>query len=135
MTLRVPFRFKSLLQPDVPQLNRTLSRVYETKLESLYHRSGTSIQALVFQSQETGNVTFSANGSPVVVQTFAFAEKQGKVLFANAHAMSSEICAHITDVTQSQIEITCRPISGTANFSDITTASVRVYFHIIGANP
>jgi len=131
-----PFAFiKSLDERDIPTLNKTITRAYQTRLEGIYHREESGVFQLLYQSIETGDVYFSANGSPTTQRTFALAEKQHKILFAKAEALDTRIKATITDVTLTAVTIALSMISATGNFSAVTTASIRVFYEVKGSNP
>ncbi len=135
MTLKTPKKFLSLERNEVPEINRTFGRLFQSKKESLWLREGTEINPYSYQSEEHGIVDYSGTGSPTVAQTFSLKEKQNKIIHAIAHAHSTLVTAHVTDVTQTAITIECRTISGTANFSDVTTATIKVHFKVQGSNP
>jgi len=134
MTLKAPKKFISI-KNEIPDLNRTFVRAFQAKLESLYKREPSGINSFGYQSQEHGEVNFSGTGSPTVAQTFSLREKQAKIIYADAHAMSTVVTAHVTDITQTAITIECRTVSGTANLSDVTTATIRVFYKVQGSNP
>ncbi len=135
MTLKVPKKFMTLDKAEAPDLNRTFARSFQAKVESIHKRETTGITSYGYQSQEHGEVDFSANSSPTVARTFSLKEKQSTIIYADAHALSTLVTAHVTDVTQTAITIECRTVSGTANFSDVTTATIKVFFKVQGSNP
>ena len=134
MTARKPFTVKKMTKEEIPQINKTIDVLYTNKLESQWLRSSGSISSYVYQATEHGIVTFSATGSATVAQTFALKEKHNRIVHVHAHASSEVVTAHVTDITKTSISITCRTISGTAGFSAVTSASIPVYYQVIGSD-
>ena len=122
---------------SVDIINQNIARAYQVKMGSLYVREDSGINNYTFQSMEHGQVSFTATGSPTIARSFGFQEKQNKIVYANAHAISDKCIACVTDITQTGITITVRTVSGTANFSSVVTATngVSVYFQVVGSNP
>lgn len=137
MTVKKRHTHKSLGATEVHQLNENLDSLYSHKIESRfsYRPSASASVAAIFQAMETGEATFSATGSATVARTFSLAEQHGSILFAQAHAKSTLVTAHVTDVTSTAITIECRTVSGTALFSSVTTASISVWWSVIGSSP
>lgn len=135
MTLKAPRRFVSLEEKDAPDLNRTLVRVFQAKIESLHKNENSGIGTFGYQSIEHGEVDFSHTGSATITKTYSLKEKQNKIVYANAHACNNLGVATITDVTQTAVTIVLRTVSGTANLSSVITASVKVFYQVIGSNP
>jgi hypothetical protein len=123
------------MSPDeTNQLNRSLDILYSNKIEGKWKRETTGIKSYPYWQQEAGEVNFSATGSATVAQTFALQEKHSRIIFASAHAKSTLVHAVVTDVTASSITVTCRTISGTADFSSVTTATIPVFFTILSSD-
>lgn len=145
MTTKAAFVIKKVNTENPREIDHNFQEVYATRLESKWKRDSSGIAAYTFQSQETGEVDFSANGSPVTTLTFALKEKQQTVIYAVAQARSLGVTAHVTDVTQTAITIACAPrlvwdqaVSTSLalmNFSQATTATVKVYYCVVGSNP
>lgn len=111
MTNKVPVLVKNMDKKEAPQINRAITKAYQTRLESIQKRESSGIAPYTYQAVEHGEVNFSANGSPTVVQTFSLSQKYNTIVYAEAHAVSTNIEARVTDITQSQIEITCYPVN------------------------
>jgi len=137
VTLKVPSQLKSLDASTVPSVNKNFERSFQVKVESIhsYQQSSTAHVPFLYQSMEHGENTYSATGSATITKTFSLKEKQNKIIFVKAHALSTQVSAHVTDITQTAVTIECRTISGTALFSSVTTASVKVFWEVIGSNP
>lgn len=135
MTLKKPNNLKAFDETTVYAHNQNIDTLYGSKLESRWKREDAGVSSFIYQSQECGEVTFSATGSPTISKSFGFKEKQDTIVFAQAHAKSTLVTAHVTDVTASGITIECRTVSGTGNFSSVTTAVVSVFYSVIGSNP
>lgn len=135
MSLNVPYRFRAFISSDAGKLNENFSRVYAVKLESRWHydASSTAGVSYLYQGMELGEANFSANGSGTIVKSFPLVDIYGKILFATAHAKNSAAIAYVSDVTGTSITIEVRTVSGTAGFSSVITASVPVYWQVIGA--
>jgi hypothetical protein len=134
MTARKPYNIKKMSPEESDPLNRTLDKLYSHKLESKWKRETSGITSYVYQQQECGEAVFSATGSPTVARTFSLQENHSRIIYAMAHAKSTEIIAAVTDVTASSITITCKTVSGTANFSNVTTAVVSVYYTVLSSD-
>ena len=137
MATKKPYVIRAMQPNEVTALNENIDRLYAYKLESLFktEASSTQARAFVYQQMEHGECYFSANGSATVVRTFPLKDTHATVIYANAHAMHTGIAAAVTDVTATSITITARTISGTANFSAVTTATVRVFWQVVGSSP
>ena len=133
MTFKPQFRLIEFNNDKINQLNRVIAKAYSTRLESVFHNNGTTVQSLTYQSEETGRIRFSATGSAVVSKIIALNEKQNTVVYGGANTDNVFITATLTDITSSHIIITCANQAGTA-FSSITD-SVNVYYHVRGSNP
>lgn len=160
MPIKLPYTITKVDDKQVPHMNQNWERLYSHKLESHHKRESTGTTSYVHQFAEHGQVSFSATGSPTVALTFALKEVHENVVYVNAHALSTQVSAHVTDITQTAITITCRVmdakgtdagVSGTItitdsaatfdltasfsdiNFSNATTASVTVFYQVIGA--
>lgn len=161
MTMKVPNKLKTIEAKDVAHVNQNFEQAFATRVESIHHTTNSGSTPYLFQSIETGQVTYSATGSPTVTKSFGFKEKKGSVLFAQAHAKHAQFTAHVVDVTSTgiTIDVVARPInpqvsvqtfisatgitvtatgtllvSATAvTFSSITTAAVTVWYSVIGA--
>ncbi len=118
----------------IQPLNNSLDIVYRTRLESVHKNVGSAIKSFNYHVVEHGEVDFSATGSPTITRTFNFKEKKNEIIHYNAHCRSTLALACVTNVTQTAVEITVRTVSGTANFSDVTTA-VKVSYQVIGTQP
>lgn len=135
MTIRKPYTIKNMSVEEASQLDDSINRLYVNKLESRVKRdTSDNLQVHTYQVGEYGESNFSSNGSATVVKSFAFQETFSTIIYANAHAKSALTSAHVTDVTGSGITITLRSISGTAGLSGVTTATISVFWQVIGAN-
>jgi hypothetical protein len=134
VTARKPYNMKKMGPEEGDALNRNLDTIFSHKLESKWKREGTTITPFVYQQQECGEVDFTATGSPTVALTFALQEKHSRVIFAQAHAKSTLVTAHVTDITATSITVTCRTVSGTANFSSVATATVKVFYSVVSSD-
>jgi len=130
-----PHTIRNFDPAEVPETNKTISVAYQAKLESINKRDTSGTGQFTYQSAEHGEVDFSGTGSPTVALSFGFVEKQNKIIYASAHALSTLVSAHVTGVTSTGLTITCRSISGTANLSDVTTSTIKVFYQVIGSNP
>lgn len=119
------------LNEEAPQLERALQDIYTKKVEHSLHNSA----AVTYPYILTGSTTGSATGSPTVALTVNLSESYRNIYFAKAEALSSEITAHVTSLGVSSITVTLRTISGTANFSDVTTAAVSIRYFALGDKP
>lgn len=135
MTFKPQFLVNSFEPKEVPSLNSVITRAYQTRIESIHKRETSGITQYIYQNMEHGEVDFSANGSFATVISYGFQNRQNKIIYVNAHAISSQFSAHVTDVTNTGISITCRPISGTGLFSQVSTATIKVFFQTIGTDP
>lgn len=123
------------MSPDeTSQLNKTIDILYSNKIEGKWKREVSGVTSYLYWQQECGEVNFSATGSPTVARTFALQEKHQRIIFCSAHAKSTEVTAHVTDITASSITVTARTVSGTANFSSVTTATIPVFFTILSSD-
>ena len=134
MTYKPPHQINKMDPKEAPNVNQNFTRAYATRLESVNKRDGTATGQFLYQSVEYGEVAFSATGSATVTNTYALAEKQNKIIYADAHALNSAIVAHVTSVTATAITIECGYVSG-VDFSDVTTGQVTVYYQVVGSNP
>ncbi len=158
MTMRVPNKLKTIEAKDVAHVNQNFEQGFATRLESIHNTTDSGTTPYLFQSMETGQVTYSATNSATVVKSFGFKEKKGTILFAMAHAKHEQFTAHVTDVTSTGITISvvCRPlnpqvsaqafisatgitISATGTvlstlFSAITTGAVTVWYCTVAAD-
>ena len=116
---------------EAPQLERALQDVYTKKLEYSLHNSATVTYPYVV----TGSTTTSATGSPTITLTINISEAYGTIYYASAQALSDVVTAHVVSLANSSIGVTLRSISGTANFSDVTTAVVSVRYFALGDKP
>lgn len=135
MSLKPQNKFLSMDQKDVANLNSVIARAYQTRVESLHKREGTAVASYIYQSCEHGEVNLSANGSATVEQSFGFKEKQNKIIFASAHAISNLVTAHVTDVTATGITILMQNASAGGDISDVTSASIKIFYEVWGSNP
>lgn len=135
MSSKKKHTIRALEASEAPKVDENFSHLYSVKMEgSQYNDSGT-VTVESYQTMECGQARFSANGSAITTRTFALAAKHTSILYADAHAVSSLVEAHVTDVTQTSITIAAFGVTATGNFSAITTASVLVYFQVVGTNP
>lgn len=133
MTIRKP---NTIPDRDIDQ---NFNRLYESKLESRYKRDGVSSSAITvkpYQTLETGDADFSANGSAVTTRIFALQERPSTIITAIAHAYHAGFLATVTDITQSQITIACTAWTQTTGrgFSLTTTGTVRVVWNVLGSS-
>ena len=137
MPIKKPYTIKALTAQDVPHIDENFNLLYKNKLECRfkYEGSSTAVAYYINNFTELGQISVSANGSPTIVKSIPLQERSERVLFAEAHAISPLVSAHVTDITGTSITIEARTISGTANFSAVTTASIIVFFQYIGSNP
>ena len=136
MTLKKPHTISKMLPIEAALLEEDLRIAYENKIESRTKRTdSTTVTVLKYQQMEHGEVDFSANGSQATQLTFNLAETHTTIVYAVAHAKSEFITAHVTDITNTAITIVAKPFSSTALFSSVTTATVKVYYQVIGSNP
>jgi hypothetical protein len=140
MTQKKKHTIKGFSLNDVPKLDENLNDLYRSKIESLnlYDASASGAAIRIFQSIEHGYAYFSANGSAVTTRSFPIRSQFEQVIYANAHARHSAITARVTDITASSITIDAVAVSasgGAQAFSLTTTASVTIYWQIIGSAP
>ena len=135
MTMKKPTTIKEFSPGTAPKLNQNLDVLYYGKLESRWKRESSGITSYIYQSMETGEVTFSSTGSATISKSFGFKERMGTVVFAIAHSQNINTLATVTDITNTGLTIECRTVSGTADFSAVTTASFSVFFQAIGSSP
>ena len=135
MTLRKPHNIKKVTSEEATMLNENYDRLFQSKLESRFYTSGSDTFIKNYQSMELFRFTASANGSPTTVITVPLKAVHDQVLFAQANAISPLMFAHVTDVTNTSIEVSVRSISGTANFSAVTTATISIQLQVIGSQP
>lgn len=135
MSKKAPHQVNTFSPSEAPKLNQTITQVYQTKVESLNFNQTSGVSQKSYQSMEHGEVNFSGNGSANTVKSFGFGEKQGQIIYATAHASHNRLLASVTDVTLSGLTITLGLISGTANLSDVTTGTIKVWYQVIGSSP
>lgn len=137
MTIKKPHTLKTLEKDEANALDHNFRLLYEGKLESRVYRDSSQSGSVIrpYQFQELGRGIFSGTGSATVTKSFALTETFENILFAEAHAISSQIMASVTNVTASSITIDARGVTSTANFSAITTAAIPVFFKVIGNSP
>lgn len=147
MPLKLPNKIKKFQDKETGLVNQNFETLFNVKPESRFLREGSVVNPYIGQAFEHGRVTFSANGSSTILQSFSLEEKYDTIIYANAHAVHSAVTARVVDITQSQISIECTAFSITAVsivnsaitaaplFSAITTASITVYFQVVGAAP
>jgi len=126
---------KSLETDEAPNLDRELTELYKVKAESQFHNNSGTQQIHTHQFIQTAELGFSATGSATVAQGVQFQEGYTKVLHAQANAQSDTVIAAVTALGTGSATITCRLVSGTANFSDAVTATVLVTFMVLGSKP
>lgn len=134
MTKKRKYTILSLAATEAPEVNNEFDQVYSSKLESRQYNSFGTATIAPFQMMENGSIYFSATGSPTITQSVLI-EKYNTFVTAHASCRSTLAHAVVTDVTNTSISITLRTISGTANFSDVTTASLIVDYTVIGSKP
>lgn len=135
MTLKAPSQVKTMGVEEANSLNQTTTRAFSTRMESIkVTTSGTTTDNL-YQATEHGILSFSSNGSSTIVKTQKLAETHGTIVYAEAHSTDILASAFVTDVTNTSIELTLRTISGTAEFSAVTTASIKVFYKVVGSSP
>jgi len=135
VTLKKPHAISKMDQAEASLLEEDLRVLYEHKLESVACTVSASENTMIYQRQEIGENNFSATGSPIVSRTFAFQSTFDQVIYATAHAMSTDITAHVTDVTASSITVAIRDADGTDNICAITTGTIMICFQVVGSNP
>jgi len=135
LTLKKPHHLKTMESNEAPLLDENTSRLYQNKIESRFSTDNETTTIDSYQSVEHGRLDFSATGSPTIAKTVKTAELHGKIIYATAHAQNTLAIATVTDVTNTSITISLRSISGTANFSSVTTDVVSVYYQIVGSSP
>src|SRR3990167_2024934 len=134
MTLKKRTTIKAFTPENIPALNDNLDTLFTVKAESRWARNTSEAKGYAFQSFEHGFVNFSANGSAITTRTFALVENKGTIIYACANAMSEQFRSFVTDVTNSHIIIGTTPVSQTDSFSSVTTATVRVFFQVVGSD-
>lgn len=135
MTLKKPNNTKTFEQTEVVRVNQNFDTLYANKAESRYKTDVSGVNSFIYQAMEHGEVAFSGTGSATVSRTFSLAERHNVIIYANAHARSPLVTAHVVDVTGTSITIECRSVSGTGNFSAVTTATVMVFWQVVGSSP
>ena len=137
MSLKKPYHIRAVDVSEAPQINQNYDRLYSTRVEGLKHTDVSASAVIIkpYQSFETGIFTVSATGSPVVAKVLVVADSYKDILHVNVQAIHSAIIALVTDVTQSSIFFDIRAVDSATNLSAITTATVKVHYMIIGANP
>jgi len=135
MTLKTPFKFLNMKDERAPELNRSFARVYSTRLESFNIRNSGSINVRTYQSMEHGEVSFSANGSPITTRTFALASKHNTIVYAEAHAVSTVVVATVTDITKTSITIAMQNMSAGGDISSNTGDTIQVFYQVVGSSP
>lgn len=137
MTLRVPYTLKKIEESN--ELLQNFQHLDRDKLESRYRYSGSASQTELkpFQSLQSGDALFSANGSQATVRSFPLAHDPGVVVSTWAHCMDPGFLATVTDITATSITVQCTAWSQTAGraFSDTTTQAVQCYFNILSHLP
>ena len=98
---------------------RSLTRAYQVKLESVnYNDNGTAV-IRTYQSQEIGKIEFTASGE----RSVGFRDRQSEILYCNAQLIGeSAVSAYVISITATGMTIFSQ-ISGT------------VYYNAIGSNP
>jgi hypothetical protein len=136
MTFRPKHTYRQLDEQEASKLNDDLAQLYKSRVEGYFHReqSSTAIAVFPYQAIETGEVTFSANGSNTVTRSFGFHDAYGKICAYNAHARSVGITAHVVDITSTGITIECKSVSA-SSFSSVTNSPIAVSYYVVGANP
>ena len=134
MSLKKPYTIKTLQPEEATQVNINFDRLYSTRIEAIKHRDLTASAGInkSYQSIETGIFSVSANDSAVIVKSLPLMDSYKDILYANGNALHSSIEVRVTDITQSGISF---DIIATAVFSDITTATVKINYLIVGSSP
>jgi len=135
VTLKKPHNLKTLEKNEATLLDENVGRLYRDKLEGRFATVNSTATLETFQSVEHGRIDFSSTGSPTMAKTIKLADFHGKILYATAHSQDQLAIATVTDVTSTSITLLLRSVSGTANFSSVTTALVSVYYQIVGSSP
>ena len=137
MSRRKRHTLRSMGREEAPVANLIFDELYRSRIMARYWRDPGQSATVVapYPIIETGKAFFSGTGSATIVQSFAIREVMSDILFADAHAHDANVIAVITDVTASSVTITARTVSGTANFSAVTSASVGVSWCVIGSTP
>ena len=141
MTLKKPYRIRTMDSGEAPQLDINVEKLYAAKLESRFHHniSSSQIAARVYQSMESGEISVSGTGSPAISVTQNMQERHGFVTYVDAHAMHSSVVAAVTNIVNTnsvtQLQINIRTISGSQNFTNVVTASVTVFYSLVGSSP
>lgn|SRR3990167_576953 len=145
MTIKKPNQIKAVTDKELNSINQNWDTLYSLKLESRHKRTESGVTSHIYQSMETGEVWFSANGSATTQRSFGFEERQSTIIVAVAQARSSGITATVMDVTNTGITIECYPTRvwdiavstclSLMTFSQATTASVSIYYLVVGSNP
>lgn len=135
MTLKKTHSIKKFEGAEVPALNNDLDRLYKTRLESrfMYEGSSSAVEASIYQAVEHGMLSLSATSTGTIVRSVALSQPYSKIIYASAHARSTVVSAHVTDVTNSSVQITLRSISA-ADVSAVTTAAVVVQYQVVGSD-
>lgn len=140
MTQKKKHILKGFSLNEIPKLDENFNDLYRNKIESiaLYDASASGAALRSYQAMEHGYAYFSANGSAVTTRTFPVRSQFEQIIYANAHARHSAITARVTDITNTSITIDAVSVSasgGAQAFSLTTTASLTVYWQIIGSSP
>ena len=136
MAIKKPYTIRALTDKEVPNINQDFDILYSHKLESRWKNefSSTALESNLYQVVEYGEVAFSANGSAITTRTFSLAETHGRIIYANAHARFRGAIATVTDVTGTAITIDCAAMTATNNLSALTTATIRVFYQVVGSS-
>lgn len=136
MPIRKPNKLTKVDATEADQLDQNVNLLYENKVESRFQNNNGTNRELTWQSAFHGSVLYSATGSATIARTFSLPEKIGTVVYVSAHCISSELSAHVTDVTQTAVTIVLRDADSSGVVSAIlTTGQVRVYYQVIGSTP
>ena len=134
MSIKKKYTLKEFDPETINKIDDLFETAYANKLESRFWNNSASESVQTFQNAIHGTIGFSATGSATVTQSITLPET-GQVLYANAHAQSALVSAHITDVTNTTVAITLAPISASSVSEAIQTSSVNVFFQVVRAAP
>jgi hypothetical protein len=132
-----PFTLRSLGREEAAQANANFDTLYRAKMESLLFHDPVASATVIMpvQVQELGKIYVSANGSPTIVKSIPLRGSYSDLLYAEANSQRVGTIVTVTDLTATSITIEAQVVSSTGNFSAVTTASVGVFWKVVGSTP
>jgi len=121
-----------------PPTDENFNEAFRLKMESQFVYNGSASATVVksYQSSYSGYFDVSGTGSATVDKTIGFSQRQTDITYVNAHALNTSARAIVTNVTATGITINIAPILlATTAISNVTTATIRVYFELRSSNP